>query len=182
MTRAALGLLLAGCVSATNGGSTPASPAVEPARSAYYKNGEWNPVGAKALEFTAPNISGGSPMRIVPGKVNVLTWWATWSGPDKLMIRDLEAVWQRFRSQGLVMVPLSIDLPEDKSETIAEAAREWGATYDIGRDVGRAVGDKYQPPTCPTLLVIDRNGIIRFVHHGYHGEHDDIAREVESLL
>lgn len=137
-------------------------------------------VGRQAPAFRAKNMSGGPPLTLVPDKVNVIAFWATWSAPDQRLLGDLDPIWEKLGRRGLVITALSID---DDERFVVEVARDERATYDIGWDASHEIFMRYRPGTEPALYVVDRKGIVRFVHYGYHdGEHEDIAREVESLL
>jgi hypothetical protein len=42
---------------------------------------------------------------------------------------------------------------------------------------------KWQPKSMPASFIVDRKGIVRFAHLGYHdGDEVEIEREVKSLL
>ena len=39
------------------------------------------------------------------------------------------------------------------------------------------------PPTMPSSFIVDKKGVVRFVHLGYHeGEEKEIETELKSLL
>jgi hypothetical protein len=41
----------------------------------------------------------------------------------------------------------------------------------------------YKPPKMPTSYVVDKKGVVRFIHAGYQADEADvIAKEVEELL
>jgi peroxiredoxin len=80
----------------------------------------------------------------------------------------------------LVVVAISQD---DDDTGIAAFASETGAKFPVVWDDGKAVAKSYDPPTMPTAFVVDKSGIVRFVHVGYHsGDEVTLEREVRSLL
>lgn len=95
------------------------------------------------------------------------------------LLGKLEELNVRFAAAGLAIVALSID---DEPKGLAEFAKTYGLRFPIGWDAGHRIAEVYRPASDPTTYVIDRSGIIRFVHAGYHdGEAEIIASEVESL-
>ena len=92
----------------------------------------------------------------------------------------MEELYQRWRSEGLTVLGVSID---DEARGVAEFAHTYGATFPVAWDHGHEVANRYRPQSDPTYYVIDRKGVIRFVNFGWHdGEQVEIARQVESLL
>lgn len=126
------------------------------------------------------NLTGAATLGVVPGKVNVLVFWATWSMPDIYLLRKLQPIWKKLEDRGLVITAVSVD---DESKGVLDVARAQGATYAVGWDENRETALRYHPTTDPYLFIIDRKGVIRFRHEGFHdGEDLEIEREIESLL
>jgi cytochrome c biogenesis protein CcmG, thiol:disulfide interchange protein DsbE len=58
-----------------------------------------------------------------------------------------------------------------------------GVKFPIVWDDGKSVAKAYDPPTMPTAFVIDKSGIVRFVHVGYRaGDEAVLEEEARSLL
>ncbi len=86
---------------------------------------------------------------------------------------------QKFGSK-LTVIGISVD--EDPAG-IPKFVKETGATFAIAWDDGQITSKGYQPPTMPTSYVIDANGVVRFVHSGFHaGEEQELESEIRSLL
>ena len=61
--------------------------------------------------------------------------------------------------------------------------KKTGAKFPIGWDDGNAISQRYKLEKMPTSYIVDRKGIIRFVHGGY-GDSDadeDRARSRRAL-
>jgi peroxiredoxin len=77
---------------------------------------------------------------------------------------------------------IGISVDEDPAG-IPKFVKETGAKFPLAWDDGQLTSKSYQPPTMPTSYVIDVNGIVRFVHSGFHsGEEQEIETELDSLL
>jgi len=136
-------------------------------------------VGARAPAFTLDTIDGTS-VGIVPGKVNVVFFWATWSEPDKKSLPPLQALYEKHRAEGLTLLGISID---EEPKGVAEFVRTYGVRFPVAWDRGRVVAERYRPASEPTYYVIDHAGIVRFVNAGWHDGDDEIVKDqVASLL
>jgi peroxiredoxin len=80
----------------------------------------------------------------------------------------------------LVVVGVSQD---DDAQGIAAFRSETGAKFPLVWDEGKAVAKSYDPPSMPTAFIVDKSGIVRFVHVGYRaGDEATLEEEVQSLL
>ena len=116
--------------------------------------------GAPAPAFSLPRLAGEGDLSLSSfrGKTVVLNFFASWCAPCKREAPDLEAVWRRYRSDGLVV--LGIDSGDTRG-----AARSFlsahGVTYPIGFDPGQKLGlGAYALPGLPATYVINPAGRI----------------------
>jgi thiol-disulfide isomerase/thioredoxin len=84
----------------------------------------------------------------------VLNFWATWCPPCRKEMPDLEALYQQFKDQGLVILAIS---DEDMGKVKPFVAQE-KVTYPILLDPGRKVNELFQINGIPKTFVYDRNG------------------------
>lgn len=138
-------------------------------------------VGDHAPSFSCPNLqAGGPPVALTAGKVNLVWFWATWSGPDKQAVPKIDTLRARYADRGLVISAVSVD---DENRGLLEFIRESGGTYPAAWDEHHDIANLYQPGAEPTFYVIDRAGVVRFIEPGYHdGQAETMAHEIESLL
>ncbi len=94
------------------------------------------------------------------GKVVILNVWATWCGPCLTEIPELNRLQQRYGPDGLVVISLSDESPEELREFEKMLALESvSATVpDIGK-LPRAINKAFE--IRPTTYVIDREGVLR---------------------
>lgn len=143
-------------------------------------------VGAKAPNFTLPTLDGKSftlqNSFKQPAKVVVLDIWATWCPPCRAEIPFIIELNKKYKDKGLLVVGVSLD--QSKSDVSAFVKKQ-KIDYTICSDPNAAtVGDKYQVKGIPATYIIDKKGVIRFVHSGFGGESEmaKIDKEVASLL
>lgn len=115
------------------------------------------------------------------GKVLLVDFWASWCGPCKLSFPVLNELHTKYGSQGLVIVGISVDDAKKAMETFL---RKTPAQFPVLHDGGHQLVSQVEVATMPTSFLIDRSGVVRFIHTGFHGEKTraDYIREVESLL
>jgi len=115
------------------------------------------------------------------GKVVFVDFWATWCGPCKESFPKLQELYTKYAASGLEIVGVSED---DENQGIAEFGQAHGnAKFPIGWDNGKSIAGQYKPPTMPTTFVVDKNGIVRFVHVGYHdNDQAELEKELKGLL
>jgi thiol-disulfide isomerase/thioredoxin len=138
-------------------------------------------VGLHAPSFARPGVVNASSvsMEHAKGKVIVIDFWATYCEPCKKEFPQLQALSDRYRGD-VVVYGLSED---DTQEGISGFVKKTGVRFPIGWDEGNAIGQRYKLEKMPTSYVVDKKGIIRFVHGGYgEGVQEQIAREIEQLL
>jgi cytochrome c biogenesis protein CcmG/thiol:disulfide interchange protein DsbE len=138
-------------------------------------------LGNPAPDFSLPAQSGGSKAALAEGdgKVRLVDFWATWCGPCKASFPKYEALAKKY-SDDVVIIGISED---DEADGIKDFATETGATFTLAWDKEKSVASSYHPETMPTSFIIDKKGLVRFVHAGFReGDEKDIEQELKSLL
>lgn len=145
----------------------------------YFRSGEGVQLGENAPEFTLTDTNGNTfSLSDFRGKVVVLDFMATWCGPCEEEISDLKVVQQNF---GNDVVIISIDV--DTSETIGELETfkdEHGATWRFAIDTAN-ISPEYGVTAIPHLVIIDKNGNVRFTHIGTTSS-STLINEINGLL
>lgn len=135
--------------------------------------------GKEAPDFSLPTLDGGADnLRNYRGRTVILNFWATWCGPCRAEMPDIQAVFAQMRDRGVVV--LAVNQGESR-EKVAEFAREFGLTFPILLDENRSVGNQYGVRAYPTTLFIDKNGVVRQVTVGGLTR-AAILRQLEGLL
>ena len=166
-----LALSIAGCAASSDeAASSPSSKEDHPL------------VGNGAPAFSRPSVGGGAAISTdtLRGKVAIVDFWATWCEPCKKSFPKLEELNVKYRSSGLQIVGVSED---GDADGIPMFAKGLGTKFPLVWDQDKSIAAKWQPKSMPCTFIVDKNGIVRFVHFGFHdGEEASIEQEIKSLL
>jgi cytochrome c biogenesis protein CcmG/thiol:disulfide interchange protein DsbE len=142
-------------------------------------------VGAPAPAFSLQRLSGGDlSLASFRGKTVVLNFFASWCAPCKREAPDLESIWRRHRSDGLVV--LGVDSGDTKG-AVRSFLRAHGITYPIAFDPGQKLAlGAYALPGLPVTYVINPAGrivgerLLGAVSDG--GYRQQFSRELKAAL
>ncbi len=98
------------------------------------------------------------------GEVVLINFWATWCGPCRQEMPLLDALYSKYQRAGLVMLGINID--EERADAV-EMAETLKVTYPILFDERKDVSRAYQLGTMPLTVLIDREGVVRYVSEGF---------------
>jgi len=137
--------------------------------------------GTVAPPLAATTLEGGRT-GVDNQRVTVVYFWATWCGPCRQAFPRLEKLWEKDAGRGVDFFAVSVD--DDKTD-IAPFVKSVQSRFPVAWDEGHTVASCWKVDTMPTTYVIDREGILRFIHAGAHDPDQDAAtldKEIESLL
>jgi cytochrome c biogenesis protein CcmG, thiol:disulfide interchange protein DsbE len=126
---------------------------------------------AVAATRAAPPINDAAPALVLSelggqtfdlsklhGKVVLVNYWATWCAPCKKEMPVLNSFYRRYHEQGLEIIGISADHPEDfaKMRKMSSTLAYPTSTLD------KISQDGFGPPEgFPLTYVIDREGVVR---------------------
>lgn len=135
-------------------------------------------VGQPAPQFTLPTLKTDSPtpLKQFAGKVVYLDFWASWCAPCKTSFPLLNKLHQKLKAQGFEVVAVNLD--EDKANG-EKFLQEVPVDFTVLRDASGEWADKFVVDSMPTSFIIDKNGVVQKIHHGFVS--DDIT-EIEAKV
>lgn len=139
-------------------------------------------IGAFAPEFTLPAPDGKqTKLSSFRGKNVLLNFWATWCGPCQQEMPSLEALYQRYKDQGFVIVGVSLD--EEGWPVVDGFLKRVPVNFPLLLDVSQSVSDTYQIFRIPESYLIDETGLIIDKFVGPQDYNQDIFyKKVERAL
>ena len=137
--------------------------------------------GQAAPDF-ALKSSSGENLRLSEyrGDVVMVNFWATWCGPCRQEMPLLDELYLRYERVGFSLLGVNID---DDSRKAMKMVSELGVSFPVLFDARKEVSKLYEVDAMPVTVLIDREGTIRYVHHGYKpGYEDKYLDQIRSLL
>jgi len=165
-----------GCGDSASGGKEAATGGVSES------GGKHALVGAPAPAFALDSVNGKGKVDLakLKGKIVLVDFWATWCEPCKKSFPKLQELNVKYKASGLVIVGISQD---DENQGLPEFGKTYGADFPLAWDKDKGVAQKYKPPSMPSSFLVDKQGVVRFAHLGYHdGDEEKVEKEIKSLM
>ncbi len=137
--------------------------------------------GQVAPDF-ALKSSTGENLRLSEyrGNVVMINFWATWCGPCRQEMPLLDELYTRYERVGFSLLGVNID---DDSRRAMQMIEDLGVSFPVLFDARKEVSELYEVEAMPVTVLVDREGNVRYVHHGYKpGYEDKYLDQVRSLL
>ncbi len=135
---------------------------------------------------TAPDFalksSTGENLRLSEyrGDVVMINFWATWCGPCRQEMPLLDELYNRYQRVGFNLLGVNID---DDSSRAMQMADELGIDFPVLFDASKEVSRLYRVDAMPVTVLVDREGTVRYVHHGYKPGYENMyLDQIRSLL
>jgi len=134
------------------------------------------PLAAPALDDAAQPVS----LAATRGDVVYVDFWASWCGPCKISMPVLEAMQQKYGKRGFRVIGVNKDV------SVADARRflrQVPVGFTLVHDGGDKLARAFDVKAMPSGYLVDRRGVVRYVHRGFTSESEAaLQREVSSLL
>ncbi|MCS6914468.1 MAG: TlpA disulfide reductase family protein [Myxococcales bacterium] len=139
----------------------------------------------RAADFTLRDLSGRD-VRLsdyLGTHVILLDFWATWCVPCEAALPHVEALYQKYKNQGFIVLGIAMD----DSQTVAQVApfaQRYRLSFPVLVDEETKVVQLYNPKrTAPYQVLIARNGTIAKERQGYNaGDERLLESDVQALL
>lgn len=134
--------------------------------------------GRRAPEFTLPDLSGEEiSLQEFRGQVVMLNFWSAACAPCREKMPGIQRLYDEFKAAGFAVVAVNVNDPSVMVRSHIEAN---DYTFTVLKDDGE-VSRIYELRFIPKTIILDRDGIIRFVTVGQVSE-EKLRSVVISLL
>ena len=134
------------------------------------------------LNSAVPNLSATSgdgrvlSLDQFKGKVVYVDFWASWCAPCRQAMPALEAMYQRYRERGFVVLGVNVDTDRKSAQRMLDQVRP---TFPIVFDPDGKWPEAFGLRDMPTSYLIDTKGVVQYVRKGYR-ERDE--QQVDTAI
>ena len=129
-------------------------------------------VGSMMPAYSAKYLDGAKlDLAAEHGHVVFLNLWATWCGPCRYEIPELQALHDKYAPKGFKVIGVSLD--ESGVAAVKEFAAAQKMTYPIAIDPEGRLSTVLQTSVVPTSVLIDRSGRIVWKRFGVVSTSDE---------
>ena len=134
-----------------------------------------------APDFTLRTLEGKNlRLKEQRGQVVLVNFWATWCAPCRQEMPKLNALYEKYKGSGFVLLGVNVD---DDARNAASVAAKLGVKFPVLFDTDKNVSKLYELNSMPSTVLIDRDGKVRYVHRGYlTGYEDTYDKQIRELL
>jgi peroxiredoxin len=141
---------------------------------------------AVALQDAAPDFTlkslEGSNLRLEEyrGQVVLINFWASWCGPCRQEMPLLDRLHHRYEDTGFAVLGVNV---EGEVEPAQEIVDKTNVTFPVLIDEDQKVSEMYDLEAMPSTVVVDRDGVVRYIHRGYKpGDEAKYIEVVKTLI
>ena len=139
-------------------------------------------VGSTLPEYSAMWLDG-SKFELAKRRENVvlLNVWATWCGPCRYEIPELQALHDRYKDRKFEVIGVSVD--ESGVDAVKEFVEQQKMTYPVALDAEGKLANLLQTSVLPTTVLLDREGKIVWKRFGAILPNDqELTKAIEATL
>jgi len=135
--------------------------------------------GERAPDFSLKSLTGErvSLKDLTRKGLVLVNFWATWCAPCKAEVPILNQICQKYWSNGLSVVGISVEEPKD---VVASFCRRNQVQYTILLDPEGDIAKRYGLIAVPTTVILNQQGIVLFQKSGIINE--QMTTALETML
>jgi peroxiredoxin len=136
--------------------------------------------GKPAPDFGLPAFVGDNVrLSEYRGQPVILSFWSSRCSTCAKQLAALDKLYGTYRSAGLVVLGIAID---DNVLHAREYARARATSYPLLFDLDKTVSRDFAIDRLPTTILIDRGGVVRYVHSDDGADQRSYVVQIRTLL
>jgi len=134
-----------------------------------------------APDFTLASRSGGKvELTQLRGQVVMINFWASWCGPCRQEMPLLDKMYRKYKPAGFTLVGVNVETDPKDADGYLKATP---VSFPILLDTENKVSQLYNVSAMPSTVLVDRKGVVRYVHHGYKaGDENEYLDRIRALI
>jgi peroxiredoxin len=144
------------------------------------------PANAVTIQDAAPDFTlrslAGDNLRLEEyrGQVVLINFWASWCGPCRQEMPLLDRLHQRYVDTGFAVLGVNVEGEEKPARALIDKIP---VSFPVLIDEGQLVSALYRLEAMPSTVVVDRDGVVRYIHRGYKpGDEAKYVEVVKELI
>jgi len=120
--------------------------------------------------------------RLKGEKLTLIDFWASWCKPCMKAIPELNKIYEMYTDKGIQVIGINCDGPRSVSK-VAPLSKSLQIKYPVLLDLDSKVMNDLNLMAFPTLILVNTEGKILWIHEGYvSGDAEIIIAEIEKNL
>ena len=122
-------------------------------------------IGDRAYDFTLNDLDGNSySLSDLHGRPVIINFWATWCAPCRVEMPELQAAFEKYQEEGLVV--LAVDNAEPADAVRRFFYEEMDLTFTPLLDQEGTVARLYGVQIFPSTFFVNPDGAVTAIHRG----------------
>lgn len=149
-------------------------------------------ISGEMPDFTLQSNKGGNlRLNELRGEVIMLNFWATWCGPCRQEMPEMEKLYNKYKKAGFTILAVNVEdsgnskTKEKIAKFINDNQLSFPILYDNQKQVVTELENQFlrKNMAMPTTVFIDRDGNTRFLHEGYKpGDEAKHKKFIKTLI
>ena len=112
----------------------------------------------------------------------LIDFWATWCVPCKKVMKYLNQYHEKYADDNFKVLMINTDTPRSLGK-VRGFIKSQDYSFNVGMDPNKVLSKKLNGMIMPTLILVDKGGIIKWRHQGYvAGEEIEIEKQIKQVL
>ena len=112
----------------------------------------------------------------------LIDFWATWCVPCKKVMKYLNQYHEKYADDNFKVLMINTDTPRSLGK-VRGFIKSQDYSFNVGMDPNKVLSKKLNGMIMPTLILVDKGGIIKWRHQGYvAGEELEIEKQIKQVL
>ena len=112
----------------------------------------------------------------------LIDFWATWCVPCKKVMKYLNEYHEEYANDNFKVLMINTDTPRSLAK-VRGFIKSQDYSFNVGMDPNKVLSKKLNGMIMPTLILVDKGGVIKWRHQGYvAGEEIEIEKQIKQIL